>query len=64
MARGESMTGWCWDMRDEPYEDDDEDGVINGASVRAHGTTVVGTADRASSTTCSAVAHRIRLGPL
>jgi hypothetical protein len=21
------MTGWCWDMRDEPYEDEDEDGV-------------------------------------
>ena len=19
------MTGWCWDMRDEPYEDEDED---------------------------------------
>jgi hypothetical protein len=35
------MTGWCWDMRDEPYEDEDEDGVINGASARADGTTVV-----------------------
>ena len=21
------MTGWCWDMRDEPYEDEDEDGL-------------------------------------
>jgi hypothetical protein len=52
------MTGWCWDMRDEPYEDEDEDGVINGASARADGTTVVGPADRASSATCSAVAHR------
>ena len=27
VSGGEPMTGWCWDMRDEPYEDEDEDGV-------------------------------------
>jgi hypothetical protein len=29
------MTGWCWDMRDEPYEDEDEreDGVSTEPSL-------------------------------
>jgi hypothetical protein len=32
VSGGEHMTGWCWDMRAEPYEDEDQDDEVRDSS--------------------------------